>query len=392
MESNGPSAVEHADAEETALAPSAEPGPAVDPLADAHCLHCGYSLRGLTQNRCPECGNPFDPDEMANSYLPEWPRLMVWFLTAACLTCLFQLLSRVLWALGSKTAMSSLVAGTQNFAELFESATTIVIAPFAIIGLMRKTDWGRKTAIGLFVVQAIPLVPVALYLAVRLGTVGPYDDLGAEMIFEIVPAWQLAGNVSLPALIIACVLCTRLRRWSLRRRQWDPPLLLPLNRFLPRGDWLLVLVVLLAAQAVGGLASMGTSTLWLIAVFKSTWFTDQERWKYLIHMAIWAVFSGVLSGWVVWVARSIWRNPAGTQKSLKSLLVAVAVCTIALLLIGMIVSPERYFFSSPASMVFNMSAAIIYLVGCVAAPYALYRYAAKVLPPEAITRVLKPQA
>ncbi len=27
----------------------------------AVCLQCGYSLRGLTEARCPECGGPFDP-------------------------------------------------------------------------------------------------------------------------------------------------------------------------------------------------------------------------------------------------------------------------------------------------------------------------------------------
>jgi len=27
----------------------------------ARCLGCGYSLRGLTEPRCPECGRPFDP-------------------------------------------------------------------------------------------------------------------------------------------------------------------------------------------------------------------------------------------------------------------------------------------------------------------------------------------
>ena len=27
------------------------------------CLSCGYSLRGLTSDRCPECGSPADPPE-----------------------------------------------------------------------------------------------------------------------------------------------------------------------------------------------------------------------------------------------------------------------------------------------------------------------------------------
>ena len=29
--------------------------------AEGICIHCGYDLRGLTENRCPECGRPFGP-------------------------------------------------------------------------------------------------------------------------------------------------------------------------------------------------------------------------------------------------------------------------------------------------------------------------------------------
>jgi hypothetical protein len=28
-----------------------------------HCTDCGYSLTGLLERRCPECGEPFDPRE-----------------------------------------------------------------------------------------------------------------------------------------------------------------------------------------------------------------------------------------------------------------------------------------------------------------------------------------
>ena len=30
-------------------------------LAEVRCPHCGYLLKGLTDNRCPECGRRFDP-------------------------------------------------------------------------------------------------------------------------------------------------------------------------------------------------------------------------------------------------------------------------------------------------------------------------------------------
>ncbi len=32
------------------------------PDTDLQCLNCGYSLRGLTTLRCPECGGAFDWD------------------------------------------------------------------------------------------------------------------------------------------------------------------------------------------------------------------------------------------------------------------------------------------------------------------------------------------
>jgi hypothetical protein len=32
-------------------------------LVNAFCLECSYSLRGLAENRCPECGRAFDPDD-----------------------------------------------------------------------------------------------------------------------------------------------------------------------------------------------------------------------------------------------------------------------------------------------------------------------------------------
>ncbi|MBU0717865.1 MAG: hypothetical protein KJ749_06410, partial [Planctomycetes bacterium] len=34
------------------------------------CLKCGYDLRLLTEPRCPECANPFDPDELEANRLP----------------------------------------------------------------------------------------------------------------------------------------------------------------------------------------------------------------------------------------------------------------------------------------------------------------------------------
>ncbi|NLE58419.1 MAG: hypothetical protein GX616_08665, partial [Planctomycetes bacterium] len=245
--------------------PQAESAPAVDPLADASCLRCGYSLRGLTENRCPECGMAFDRQEMAGSFLPEWPRLMVWYLTAGCLVGCLYLLSDVLWTLSLKQPFSSMIGGVHNLIQAFTPGTTIVIAPFAIIGLIRRIDLGRKIAIALFVVLGLSLLPACAYVILRLMRTFSYAaGFGLDMIYDLIPAWTLASQVSLPSITLACVLSTRLRRKSLRRSPFDPPPLLPRRLFSPRGDWLLVLVTLLAAGAIECFGSLGTTALWLI--------------------------------------------------------------------------------------------------------------------------------
>jgi hypothetical protein len=39
-------------------------------LDDAQCLKCGYLLRGLSRNTCPECGSAFNPDDPETYRVP----------------------------------------------------------------------------------------------------------------------------------------------------------------------------------------------------------------------------------------------------------------------------------------------------------------------------------
>lgn len=41
-----------------------------DAAVEIFCPHCGYNLRGLNLERCPECGKTFSPDELRQSQLP----------------------------------------------------------------------------------------------------------------------------------------------------------------------------------------------------------------------------------------------------------------------------------------------------------------------------------
>jgi len=40
----------------------------MSPAPHKRCLGCGYDLHGLPENRCPECGRPFDPEDPRTYY------------------------------------------------------------------------------------------------------------------------------------------------------------------------------------------------------------------------------------------------------------------------------------------------------------------------------------
>lgn len=46
-------------------------------LDHLNCLGCGYALRGLPDNVCPECGCAFDPDALVSESQNAFPRRVV---------------------------------------------------------------------------------------------------------------------------------------------------------------------------------------------------------------------------------------------------------------------------------------------------------------------------
>lgn len=40
-------------------------------IKEGHCESCNYNLHGLTESRCPECGTPYDPDDLLRDELVE---------------------------------------------------------------------------------------------------------------------------------------------------------------------------------------------------------------------------------------------------------------------------------------------------------------------------------
>lgn len=50
------------------------------------CLQCGYRLDHLTENRCPECGQPFDPGNLMSYRSSAWKKSgWEWIVSWVCL-------------------------------------------------------------------------------------------------------------------------------------------------------------------------------------------------------------------------------------------------------------------------------------------------------------------
>ncbi len=84
------------------------------------CLGCGYNLRGLPENRCPECGRTFDPDD-PQSYVSKLRSGRV-YLAAA---------------IGGLAAMAIPLAAAKlgDLEVIRSSAALLLLAPFMVGGL-----------------------------------------------------------------------------------------------------------------------------------------------------------------------------------------------------------------------------------------------------------------
>ncbi len=60
-----------------------------------HCATCGYCLNKLPSNRCPECGEPFDPNQHVRLTWRAWCLKRVWrrFIPLGCRLLLGELLA-----------------------------------------------------------------------------------------------------------------------------------------------------------------------------------------------------------------------------------------------------------------------------------------------------------
>jgi uncharacterized paraquat-inducible protein A len=57
------------------------------------CKTCHYSLMGLTEHRCPECGTPFDPNDPSTFEIPRPNEATAWIALVAAFVLVFILLT-----------------------------------------------------------------------------------------------------------------------------------------------------------------------------------------------------------------------------------------------------------------------------------------------------------
>ena len=76
------------------------------------CLSCRYNLCELAENRCPECGRVFDPEDAQTFYTPPNRKPAIWLLSAVL--CCHMAILWVLFELqraGWRTTMSHVLTG-----------------------------------------------------------------------------------------------------------------------------------------------------------------------------------------------------------------------------------------------------------------------------------------
>ena len=74
-----------------------------------HCLSCGYNLKQLTENRCPECGRAFSPDQPRSYGQANTHRLLRWALIAGWCAALIAAVVGVTSAIAMATGKHDMV-------------------------------------------------------------------------------------------------------------------------------------------------------------------------------------------------------------------------------------------------------------------------------------------
>jgi hypothetical protein len=293
-----------------------------DPLADARCEHCGYSLRGLPENRCPECGTAFDPEEIAKSFVAQWPRLLMWYLVIYVARAAFGLpyvWGRITYWSSGAVDRAQLASLAPSVAYVLRDLAAVILGPVAFWGLYRRRDWVRRVCIVTFAADC-------LYLLVRLvpmvGRVTTIPDLRFA-VNTLLLAVSL-GSICILRILLSLFLVTGLRPHSLIRTQDACPPRLLLRSFHPRHDWLLLMVLVLGGWGTAKLFE-GVHQLSDFLGYQMTALQVSMGKAQVVYAALYYVGDIAVGISALVAAVRIWRKP----ESLRAMLATVAALAVA---------------------------------------------------------------
>jgi hypothetical protein len=364
---------------------------ATDPLADANCLKCGYPLRGLPENRCPECGTAFDPQEMASTFVTRWPLLLMWYLIVHMILlgpdlphvrrCFLILIDP------STSAIRPIFVATTISSSL-NLAMALLVGPLAAFGLYRRRDWARKACLAIF--AAAFLEPVADLWSFVCGLIDTGDL--KPTVNTVLTAISGISFCVLPLLLIG-FLSTALRRHSLARRgdRGQPPFLIRVSH--PRQDWLLLSVLLLAgwgiAQTCWGIDSLAQSLPFLL---RFGWASIGQlvcTW-YLACQKAYFTWTFLMGFYALVAAFRIWQKP----QLLRRLLTAVTVVSgppLLLSVLGVIASLHSLRHPIDSRAVEAIASVILGTIGPILTPLTLLLFACLAVDREDINRLAREQ-
>jgi len=155
----------------------------------ACCWGCGYSLRGLGENRCPECGRGFEPGEPRSYRLPgRAPAWVAWMAKAPgrVLISVYAVWAASALIASSETTNSGMLAIAVGVSAFLIGLTWVLHAVFALVSHRAyrlcstefRRDWHRWFAFPMIVGAVIAIAYARIPLDARFLISLPwFDDL-----------------------------------------------------------------------------------------------------------------------------------------------------------------------------------------------------------------------
>lgn len=333
-------------------------------LDDIHCPTCGYHLRGLTEHRCPECGNPFDPNELANTFVPKWPRLLCWWLLADWLATL----PAVIWLhelLDDLSSGGALAGRAWIYVSWMVLFCLILLGIIPVVGLWLMRAWGRRLLMLLLVLRA-SIHPGAFVYRVW------YADLATDPLAEILTVEWLGMLVlnSLIPIVLIVFLWSGLRGSTLRPRGSVVPVV-SLASHARRSDWISLSVVLLMCQGLWVLAGF-LSELSNLDFYLGTYsgFAGVGRWGPPQPELAYGMMGSMIVYMLMTVVAvfRLWKHPARIRRTL----IVLGILFLATVLLRFGTHLTCFFLASRQLMTtIQIASNILYHVGSLLPPMAV---------------------